>query len=118
MAARGSTSADELELDGGEELEQPEANEDGAKPKRTVVKAADLPADEKVSTMFGMPAGLKALVEAKAEAENVPTAEWLRKLVAAQFDYTLPEGTKAGRKSTYASEEEKIEARKKKGGGR
>lgn len=100
------------------EVTEPATNGATEAAAKTVVKAKDLPADERVSMMFGMPAGLKAQVEAEAEKGETTAAALVRNLVAEKFGYTLPVTERTGRAKKYGSDEEKDKVKKEKGKGR
>lgn len=109
--ARGDNATAEQEVTA-------ESEDEDEKHSRSTVKAKDLDPNERVSMMFGMPAGLKAKIEEAAEADDLPSAALVRNIVAEHFGYELPVITRGGARKKYASDEEREAARKTKAKGR
>lgn len=72
----------------------------------------DIATGNYASIMVKCPFGLKDALGAKAKAENVSVMDLVRRTLAAAVDYTLPASTGGRRATKYATEEEKIAARK------
>ena len=82
--------------------------------EKDAVKASTLPPNERVNIMFGMPAGLKALIEEQSDERKIPSAALVREIVANHFSYELPAIQRGGARSKYANDEEREAAKKAK----
>lgn len=75
--------------------------------------AAENP-NEKVTLAVSIPAGLKLAIKQRADADDLSETQFVRNLLAAQFEYTIPESftERRGRTGKYSgmTEEDKAAA--------